>query len=64
MKYERLKELIDELAKDIMKGTEQPFHYELCPKFDNCSMKVQKKCIFDYENCPTYIKQKRGAYKK
>jgi len=58
MKQERLRELVDELARDIIKGTEEPFHYELCPKFDNCSMKVQKKCLFDYKNCLTYMQRR------
>ena len=57
MKHKRLTQLIDELVKGIMKGTEQPFKYELCPKFDNCSMKVEKKCLFDYKGCLNYYKK-------
>ena len=56
MKHKRLIQLIDELAKGIMQNTEEPFKYELCPNFEDCSMKVEKKCLFDYENCSSYEK--------
>jgi len=58
MKHTRLIQLVNELAKGIMQGTEEPFKYELCPKFDNCSHKVEKKCIFDYKNCLTYMQRR------
>jgi len=57
MKHKKLIELVNRLAKGIMEGTENPFHYELCPKFNDCSMKVEKKCIFDYKGCLNFYKK-------
>ena len=56
MKNKKLRDLINQLTKDIMQGTEEPF-YELCPKFNNCSHKVEKKCLFDYKGCLNFYKK-------
>ena len=58
MEPQRLTQLINQLAKGIMSETKESFKYELCSKFDDCSRRVEKKCLFDYLNCSHYKRLK------